>query len=694
MREIINSYLKNYLGNNAEFRDGQEEAINTVLNRENVLLVQKTGWGKSLVYFLVLKYLKIDKPNGIGVIITPLLSLIRDQINKAREFDIIADTITSSSSEDEINKVNKMIIDKKIDLLFVSPERFANQRFMNETFPNLEVLLFIIDEAHCISDWGHDFRPDYMRLVSIFSNLPKNTPLVLTTATANDRVVDDIYNQFGKNLKIIRGPLTRESLSIQVIELAGQAERLAWLKDHLNDFVGSGIIYTSTVRDAKKVSNWLIQNGYNVLSYYGQLESKDRIDRENKLLKNEVKALVATVALGMGFDKGDLAFVVHFQTPGSLVSYYQEIGRAGRSIDNAKIVMLVGKEDEEIQKSFINNKMSENDIKNVWEYILNHSGSKLYRILRGVNLGKKLVNTIIKTLEVRDLIYKDENSNYFVTAKKFEYDQNKDKKFKQVQIEELEEIKSFVETKDCYMQFIASKLSDYTAKPCGKCSNCTGENIVSIDINKTSYEQAIMYLNNRKLIIPPRKQLPPGYKFNDKNKLDNSIINEEGRVLSIYGDTGIGELVKIQKYNDHYFSDDLVRIAVEYIEDKWKDAFDNVKWVTCIPSFKYINLVESLSERIAQKLNLPFHKVITKKVINRLEQKTMLNDQNQYENAVNSLGIDFLQGSIEPVLLIDDIVDSRMTFTVAGLLLKSKRVSAVYPFALASSSIGGDINDE
>lgn len=695
MKEKINEYLKKYLGSNAEFRHGQIEAIELVLKNEKVLLVQKTGWGKSLVYFLSLKVLKEMKGSGLAIIITPLLALIRDQIQKANEFEIRAGKLTSDQDKNEIEQMKKLIFDKQIDLLFVSPERFSNSEFMDNIFPHLDVILFVIDEAHCISDWGHDFRPDYMRLVNIFSALPNNTPLILTTATANNRVVNDIQSQFGNNLKIVRGPLTRESLRIQTIELPEQATRLAWLKENIIKLNGSGIIYTSTIRDSEKVANWLKENGINVLSYHGQLNTEERIDREQLLINNEVKALVATVALGMGFDKGDLSFIVHFQSPGSLVSYYQEIGRAGRNIDDAIIVLLAGEEDESIQLSFIDNKLSENDLKKVWDCILDSNGIKQTELLKKLNVTQKLLAGVLKILEVRNLIYQDSSKLYHVTPKKFVLNLEKDKVFREVQIQELDDLQSFIKTKDCYMKYIARKLSDDTAKDCGRCRNCTNKNIVDVDVSQQSIDLAIDFLNSRSLIIVPRKQLPYGFKFEitGKHRLPDGLINEEGRVLAIYGDTGYGKRVKKEKYVDRYFSDEMVEISASYISNKWEAAYREVKWVTCIPSYKNLELVENFAKRLAKALNLPFKLAIIKTKSTRPEQKTMQNSQNQYQNAYTSFDVDGNAVLSSPVLLVDDIVDSRMSFFVCGIKLKLNGSGKVYPFALASSSKGGNFDE-
>lgn len=334
--------LRQALGDQgSQFREGQLEALEAVLSPPyRALVVQATGWGKSMVYFLATRILR-DQGKGPTLVVSPLLSLMRNQLHAANRLGLRADYYTSGNI-DAWPEVEAAVREGRIDLLLISPERLASESFRafvaSSSLAN--VGLIVIDEAHCISDWGHDFRPDYQRLGELVRRLPSTTSVLATTATANTRVVEDIQAQIGRDVKLIRGSLARDSLRLQVLPNRDAAERLAWLDDHLNELPGSGIIYVLTVRDADRVAKWLRARGHNVLSYHSQLgisgdDVQVRVERENMLIKNEVKALVATVALGMGFDKPDLGFVVHYQSPGNLVAYYQQIGRAGRAIDDA-----------------------------------------------------------------------------------------------------------------------------------------------------------------------------------------------------------------------------------------------------------------------------------------------------------------------------------------------------------------------
>ena len=344
--------LRAHFGHDA-FRDGQEDAIRHVVEgRGRLLVVQKTGWGKSFVYFIATKLLR-ENGGGPALLVSPLLALMRNQIAAAERMGVRAATI-NSDNQDDWEAVEARVARNEIDILLISPERLANERFRAEVLAGIagQISLLVIDEAHCISDWGHDFRPHYRLLERMVRTLPPNLRLLATTATANNRVTDDLASVLGPSLSISRGDLNRSSLTLQTIRLPSQAERMAWLAEQLAVLPGHGIIYTLTVRDANQVADWLKTRGFNVEAYTGETGER-REERESALLNNRVKALVATTALGMGYDKPDLAFVIHYQMPGSVVAYYQQVGRAGRALDTAYGVLLSGVEDDDINDWFI-----------------------------------------------------------------------------------------------------------------------------------------------------------------------------------------------------------------------------------------------------------------------------------------------------------------------------------------------------
>ena len=329
----------------ALFRDGQWEAIDSIVNgRARLLVVQRTGWGKSSVYFIATRMLR-DLDQGPTLIVSPLLALMRNQIEAAERLGIRAVTI-NSTNRDEWQAVQRAVLDDEADAMLVSPERLANDQFVEDVLLPVcaRIGLLVVDEVHCISDWGHDFRPDYRRLVNVLQRMPDTVPILGTTATANDRVIADAQAQLGQTA-VQRGALMRDTLSLQTIRMPTQAERLAWLADHIDELPGTGIIYTLTRRDAEQVADWLnrcgqARGGVLARPYYSGVTREGYEDSnayrrrlELALARNELRALVATTALGMGYDKPDLGFVVHYQAPGSIVAYYQQVGRAGRGVD-------------------------------------------------------------------------------------------------------------------------------------------------------------------------------------------------------------------------------------------------------------------------------------------------------------------------------------------------------------------------
>lgn len=679
-------------GSGSEFRPGQLDAIKSVVEGNKTLVVQRTGWGKSTVYFIATRILR-DRGYGVSILISPLLSLMRNQIESAAKLGIVAGTI-NSSNQDDWESIKTRLSNDEIDVLLISPERLGNQEFTSNFMPliNRGVGLFVVDEAHCISDWGHDFRPDYQRIVNIINTLPSTVPVLATTATANNRVVDDIKNQLGNALVILRGPLLRESLNLQVIELSSQAERMAWLAEHLNEVDGSGIVYCSTKGDCNRVAGWLRSRGIDALEYHSSLyadkdiNTTERASREAKLMNNEVKVLVSTIALGMGFDKPDLAFVIHYQRPGSIVSYYQQIGRAGRALDNAVVVLLTGQEDEEIQEYFIEKAFPTpfemNQVVDVIER--SHAGLKRNEILQTTDISVGRLDKCLKKLIVDNIISKS-GSTYSRTLNHWNLDQDKSNMITALRYQELSDMREFVNTDQCYMNYIAEKLDDPYAAECGKCANCIGEEIVSTGFNASTVGAAVTYLKSGRLTIEPRKQWPAGIVAPTGRRILEDERNQEGRILSIYGDAGWGKIVRKGKYEDEYFSDELVEAAVDLF-NSW-DARRNISWITFVPSLRRPELVKSFAQRLALRLGLPLKESIVK-VMDAPEQKSFNNSYHQCKNAYDSFRVnhDLLRGG---VLLVDDMFDSGWTFTVCGHRLMESGVSEVYPFALASTATQG-----
>ena len=405
--------LRELAGPEAVFREHQLEAIRDLVDdRARVLCVQRTGWGKSAVYFIATALLR-ERDAGPTLIVSPLLALMRNQIAAAQRLGIRAHTVNSTNRE-AWSEIASLLDDDAVDLLLISPERLNNPQFREQMLPVFakRVGLLVVDEAHCISDWGHDFRPDYRRIADMLERLPAGVGVLCTTATANDRVVADIEEQLrtghaGAQLVAYRGPLGRSSLRLEVVELPGQAERLAWLATWLPTLPGSGIVYTLTKRDAEQVAAWLNGRGIAAEAYTGEIDTDRRIAVEDRLLANDCKCVVATSALGMGYDKPDLGFVVHYQAPGSVIAYYQQVGRAGRAIDEAEVVLLRGREDRRIQDFFIEQAFPRRDVVDtVLAYLdfAGDAGATTPELTAQVNLGRGRVEAMLKVLDVEGAV--------------------------------------------------------------------------------------------------------------------------------------------------------------------------------------------------------------------------------------------------------------------------------------------------
>lgn len=682
--ENLEYYIKKLYGENANFREGQKEAILSVLNNNKTLVVQKTGWGKSLVYFLSTRILR-DMGKGPTIIISPLISLINNQIESASGLNLNAVTINSTNADDW-DSIKLDILRNKYDLLLISPERLGNQDFINSVLSNIKgsIGMLVVDEAHCISDWGHDFRPDYKRINKIIQLLPNNIPFLATTATANDRVVDDIKSQLGKDLMISRGELTRESINIQTIKIDSQSERLAWIYENINKMDGTGIIYCLTQRDCDLVARWLNSKNINVESYHSGYDNESRVEKEEKLIKNEIKALVATVALGMGFDKPDIGFVIHFQRPGNVVAYYQQIGRAGRAIDNSYAILLHGKEDDDIIEYFINSAFpTHEEMNKIVEVLENNNGLSVNQIFKFINMKKASIDKCLKFLEIDGVVYK-EKSKYYRSLNPWQPDYMHSENITNIRKEELSVMNKYVDINSCYMKFIADELDDKKSRNCGKCSNCRGNDLFKRSVEFNNIVDAEKFIKGEFLVIEPRKQWPSG--IFPKMTIEPELRMEEGYMLCSYGDSGWGKLVRQGKYFDEYFSDELVNASYELLKDKVKEW--DIKWITSIPSLRRPELVKSFAKRLADKLGIFYEEVIYKP-IETPQQKSMENSYSQFKNVEKGFKIRKTYNG--NVLLIDDMLDSRWTLTYATYLIKypNNEDSKVYPFALAKTTSNG-----
>src|SRR4051794_34957816 len=481
LRDRAEQHLRALAGPSARLRDDQWSAIDAlVVGRRRALVVQRTGWGKSAVYFIATALLR-EQGAGATVIVSPLLALMRNQIDAAARAGNPAHTINSANIEDW-DDVQAAVDRGETDVLLVSPERLNNPGFRDSVLPRLakETGLLVIDEAHCISDWGHDFRPDYRRIRTLLEDLPEGIPVLATTATANQRVVDDVAEQLGSSGTtqpplVLRGSLDRESLHLGVLRLPSNAHRLAWLAENLADLPGSGIIYALTVAQAEDVAGFLRDKGHEVASYTGRTETAERLAAEQNLLANNVKALIATSALGMGFDKPDLGFVIHLGAPQSPVAYYQQVGRAGRAVDRATVLLIPGTEDEDVWRYFASVGFPPEDVVRQTLDVLASSSTPVSvpALEVQVELSRSRLEQMLKVLDVDGAVRRVQGG-WIATGEPWAYDGERYAKVAGVRQAEQQAMRDYLASESCRLEFLRRQLDDPDAAPCGRCDNCTG----------------------------------------------------------------------------------------------------------------------------------------------------------------------------------------------------------------------------
>jgi len=667
----------------AAFREGQEAAIQHVVDgRGRLLVVQKTGWGKSSVYFIATKLLR-EQGLGPAVLISPLLALMRNQIAAAERMGVRAVTINSENQE-EWHKVEVALRRNEVDILLISPERLANEHFGTEVLAPVagRISLLVVDEAHCISDWGHDFRPHYRFIERMIRSLPPNLRVLATTATANNRVLADLQTILGPNLTVLRGELGRPSLLLQTMRVPSQAARMAWLATHIPHIQGSGIVYTLTVRDAVQVAGWLQARGIRAESYSGETGER-RVELENALLENQVKVLVATTALGMGFDKPDLAFVIHYQMPGSVVAYYQQVGRAGRQIPEAYGVLLSGEEETDINDYFIESAFpSRKEVESVLTALRGATaGLSVNEFLSRVNIRKGRIDKALQLMSLESPAPVVKHGSKWILAAAHLSDgfwQRAERLTRLRRIEQ-QQMQEYVALASGHMQFLIRALD-------GDPGSDHAPNIVPLPATFDAglAQEAVAFLRRTSLLLEPRRQWPTGGlpHLQVNGRIAPERQAQRGRVLCMWGDAGWGSLVRQGKSHEGRFADQLVEACAAMVRS-WGPQ-PSPGWIACIPSHRHASLVPDFARRLAEALNLPFHP-LPEKTDDRPAQKEMENSSQQARNVDGSLRI---HGPVPtgPVLLVDDMVDSKWTLTVAAYLPTSNGSGPVHPLALASTA--------
>jgi ATP-dependent DNA helicase RecQ len=694
LRDRAEAVLATLAGPDARLREDQWTAVQALVeHRRRALVVQRTGWGKSAVYFVATALLR-EQGAGATVIVSPLLALMRNQIDAAARAGIHAVTVNSANTGDWENTY-RAVDSGEVDVLLVSPERLNNPDFRDRVLPRLAASagMLVVDEAHCVSDWGHDFRPDYRRLRSLIAELPAGIPVLATTATANDRVVTDVTEQLGLGASeengtlVLRGSLDRESLRLAVVSLPTPAQRLGWLAAKLDELPGAGIVYTLTVAAAEEVAEFLRERGHPVAAYSGKTEPEERLAAEGDLLANRVKALVATSALGMGFDKPDLGFVVHLGAPASPVAYYQQIGRAGRALDRAEVVLLPGREDRDIWAYFASLAFPPEPLVRQTLRVLGPQPLSTAAIETRVDLSRTRLEMLLKVLDC-DGAAKRVKGGWIATGEDWVYDAERHQRIAEARKAEQRAMLDYLGTDECRLVFLRRQLDDPDAEPCGRCDNCAGE-AWSTRVEAGAAEAAGERLARPGVPVPPRKQWPSGMAELGvplSGRIAAGDQAAEGRVIGRLSDIGWGtRLRELVGSADGGDAEDVpvpkdILDAVVRVLAGWGWA-ERPVGVVGIGSRRRPHQLDHLARRIAEIGRLPLLGSLTPVG----ERPTPAANSAQRLAAVwGSLGeAPDLTAADGPILLVDDVIDTGWTMTVAARALRQAGAKEVLPLALA-----------
>ena len=712
LRAAADAVLARLVGDgtgSARLREDQWRAIEAlVADKRRALVVQRTGWGKSAVYFVATALLR-ERGAGPTVIVSPLLALMRNQVEAAARAGIRARTINSSNTE-EWETIRGEVAAGTVDVLLVSPERLNNPDFRDNVLPELSAAtgLLVVDEAHCISDWGHDFRPDYRRLRTMLTDLPQGVPVLATTATANARVTADVAEQLGTGISsdalVLRGPLDRESLSLSVLQLPDATHRLAWLADHLSDLPGSGIIYTLTVAAAEEVTAFLRQSGHAVSSYTGKTENAERQQAEEALLANRVKALVATSALGMGFDKPDLGYVVHLGSPSSPIAYYQQVGRAGRGVEHAEVLLLPGREDEAIWAYFASVAFPpEEAVRRTLDVLARADRPLSLPALEPlVELNRTRLETMLKVLDVDGAVHRVKGG-WISTGTPWSYDTERYAWVAKQRATEQQAMRDYATTSGCRMEFLRQQLDDEEAASCGRCDNCAGPRFTAA-VSPTALDTAGGSLARAGVVVEPRRMWPtglPAIGVDLKGRIPPSEQSTPGRALGRLSDIGWGNRLRpllAPQTPDAPAPDDLVTAVVTVLADWAKapdgwasgapDAPPRPAGVVTMPSRTRPQLIESLGARISAIGRLPllgslaYTDDAADLPLPRSNSAQRLRALSGALTVPPSLRA-ALQAADGPVLLVDDMTETGWTVAVAARQLLRSGAQGVLPLVLA-----------
>jgi ATP-dependent DNA helicase RecQ len=698
VRPAAEAALRTLVGHpDARFRDGQWEAVaDLVVRRRRVLVVQRTGWGKSAVYFVATRLLR-DAGAGPTLIVSPLLALMRDQVAAAARAGVRAVTMNSANAH-EWEDVTAALAADAVDVLLVSPERLNNPRFRAELLPGLARRsgLVVVDEAHCISDWGHDFRPDYRRIRDLLGQLPEGVPVLATTATANARVVTDVAEQLGtggREVTTLRGPLARPSLRLGVLQLPAATDRLAWLAAHLGDLDGSGIVYALTVSAAQDAAELLADGGHAVRAYTGRTDTAEREEAEDALRRNEVKALVATSALGMGFDKPDLGFVVHLGAPSSPVAYYQQVGRAGRATERSDVLLLPGAEDRDIWRYFATASMPRQEQAAAVLGALGAAGGPLSTaaLETVADVRRTRLELLLKVLDVEGAVERV-SGGWRATGQGWTYDAVRYERVARTRDAEAAAMLAYQQARGCRMRFLAEALDDPWAADCGRCDRCTSP-WYPVAVPDAARRGAAERLDRAGVELAPRAQWPSGMDrlgVPVRGRIPAGEQVSGGRAVARLTDLGWGNRLRavLDPASADAPADPALLAACVQVLAQWGWRQRPVA-VAAVPSRRRPALVASVARHLAEVGRLTW-----------LGPLAFAADGPAGGPGGNSAfrlaGVweafavpDPMRATLAElgdasVLLVDDLADSRWTITVAGRSLRLAGAGEVLPFALAA----------
>ena len=680
-RAEANELLTGIAGPHAQLRDDQWSAIDALVNqRKRMLVVQRTGWGKSAVYFIAAKLLR-NQGAGPSIIVSPLLALMRNQVDAAARAGIRAATINSAN----VTEWDQIDI-AALDVLLISPERLNAPDFREHVLPQLtlSVGMLVVDEAHCISDWGHDFRPDYRRISLLIDDLPPTTPVLATTATANDRVVADVVAQLGVETGVLRGGLDRESLALNVVQLPDPTQRAAWIAQYLQRVEGSGIIYCLTVAAAHDLAEALETAGWNVAAYTGRTEAEERERLEAALINNELKALVATSALGMGFDKPDLGFVVHLGAPSSPVSYYQQIGRAGRATDHAEVVLLPGPEDQRVWDYFASVSMPPEPVVRELLAALHDAPLSTPKLENAVDLSRTRIDQALKVLDVDGAVQRVKGG-WISTGADWEYDHERYGGLAEAREREQDLMLAYEATDACRMIFLRRELDDPTiseGETCGRCDNCTGNHLPT-EVDPALAERIDTRLKTPGVPLSQRKMWPTGSARRGKTRgvLPGKAL---GRLNDVARGPSLAALLRDNAYRpaENWREDQWMRRFVQVLAD-W-DWDERPTTVVALGTHERARteMVAATAEALAQVGKMAFGGVVSAGG-HEIEARNSAFRVNALDRYYGYGGLNIETG---PVLLLAGEVDTGWAATVAAADIAERFGVEVLPLAFASAS--------